>query len=237
MGKNTRSSGSASRQEDVDSKMADLEAKFQQGLQNLRAEYQRSKSNDTDPNSDSFDIKLKKFEAEITNSMMAIKKEIQEIKKEMEDNRKAEERKQRASNLNKLVIRELPERDGANLIQDVCDLIAGKVKVNITKTDINSCYRLGKNDNKGKRCRPVVVQFTCQWKRDEVFFAKKNLKGCEFVICELLTKSRYGLLLKAKRQFGARDVWTARGNVFINFRNKKVPINSEEDLLQLQEDN
>lgn len=237
MGKNTRSNSAAGSQGDVDSKMADLEARFQQGLQSLRNEHQRSKSSDTDRDSDTFETKLMKFEVEIKCSIEELKGEIRDIKKRMAESERMEERRLRISNLNALIIKGLPEKNGADLIDEVCNLICDKVKVNILKADINNCFRLGKHDNKGGKCRPVVVNFICKWKRDEVFFLKRRLKGSEFVMSEFLTKSCNSLLLRARNQLGGKSVWTSRGIVTALYSNRKVLIRNEEDLLSLQGNN
>lgn len=237
MGKNTRSASATSKQEDVDSKMADLEAKFQQGLQSLRADYQISRSSDTDRHSDAFEEKLRKFEADIRRSIEEIKSEIKVVKGGFEEIKRAEEKRLRIANSNALIIKGLPERDGADLIEEVCGLISSKVKVNILKPDINNCFRLGKHDNRSSKCRPVVVKFTCKWKRDEVFFSKKRLKGSEFIISEFLTRSSNNLLLRAKNQLGGRNVWTARGNVVALHNNRKILIRSDDDLQTLQGNN
>lgn len=235
MGKNTRSASTTTgRQEDVDAKMADLEIKFQQGLRDLRSEYQLSKSGDAEVNKDSFETRLRTFESQITKSLDLIKAEIREVKAILEGNKMKEETKLRINNFNKLIIRQLPERGNSNLIEEVCALISQKVKVNISKNDINSCYRVGKSDNNpkagAKKCRPVVVHFATQWKRDEVFYSKKNLKGSGYLICEVLTKNRYSLLLTARRLLDGKNIWTTKGNIYIFHNNRKTVINGEEDL-------
>lgn len=84
-GRNTRNAP-ASRQEEIKAKMVDLETSIKEGLESLRSEYHRSGEPAQD--TESFEMKLQKFESEIGRSLNAIKIEVAEIQKEIDKNRK-----------------------------------------------------------------------------------------------------------------------------------------------------
>lgn len=232
-GKNTRSA--SNKQEDIAAKMEDLEARFQQGIDRLRTEYHNSKPA-SEINVVSFESKLEEFEAVMQKSLESIRMDIKNLRAELDDCKKKDVNRVRIGNFNKLVIRELPEKDSAMLVEEVCNLINNHIKVRCQKSDIKCCYRLGKKlrDARERKCRPVVVEFVCQWKRDEVFFQKKNLKGSGFLISEMLTSDRFNLFLKVRRECEGNSVWTARGNIVVSINNVKYHINTEEDLLRIK---
>lgn len=232
-GKNTRSA--ASKNDEIATKMGDLEDKFQQGLEKLRMEYKLSKPSEIEASGEAFEAKLKKFETDIRDSFELIKSDIKKLQMEMEAANKREEDRLRISNYNKIVIREMPEREGADLVDQVCGVINNSVKVTCQKSEIKCCYRLGKlsRESSGRKCRPVVVEFVCQWKRNEVFFSKKNLKGSGLVVCELLTVDRHRLFLKVRKEFEHNNVWTAKGTIVVSINGAKVYVNTEGDLLKI----
>lgn len=236
----TRSAGlGTNTQGDLAAKMEELEEKFQKGLENLRADYQRERSDDGSGVGDPFETRLRNFESEILRSIGSIKAEIREIKEEVESSKKREENRLRLDNFNKILIRGIPEGDNADLIGVVCDIINKRIKVNISKNEISCCYRLGKVNNlqhSGKqKCRPVVVDFACKWKRDEIFFSKRNLKGSNLLVSEVLTRSCFDLLLKVKKLFdrSGNCVWTVKGIIVVKIGDSKVFVRNEEDLNKL----
>jgi hypothetical protein len=50
--------------------------------------------------------------------------------------------------------------------------------------------------------RPIMVKFGSLYFRDKVFSERKSLKSSKMFICESLTRPRYELLQRAKRQGG-----------------------------------
>lgn len=64
------------------------------------------------------------------------------------------------------------------------------------------------------------AEFIHRWKRDEVYYAKKGLKGSGLLLGEMLTLDNYKLFLKARKVYAER-ARTKRGNVVILVGNNK----------------
>ena len=104
-----------------------------------------------------------------------------------------------------------------------CHLIHGITEKNQENTDdlaleifrgkLDRTYRIGKNDKKSNRPRPVNVKFIRynDWKK--IFSKKKQLKNSGISVTESLTKLRMSKLAKAREEFGFRNVWTVDGRI------------------------
>lgn len=216
-------------------KMNALEVKFQEGLDKLKQDYLRPKSSDAvSEGESSFEIRFRNFETEIRASLEALRQDLKAINREIDNAKVKDDKAVRVNNLNKLIIRGLPEKDNATLLQEVCEVVNKQIGVKCENRDIKCCYRLGKpNKTARNTCRPIIVDFVCRWKRDEIFYAKKTLKGSSLVVCEVLTSAGFSLFQKIRKEFEAKNVWTNRGNIIVYTMNKKHYVNSEEDLLKL----
>ncbi|KAJ8981913.1 hypothetical protein NQ317_008818 [Molorchus minor] len=104
-----------------------------------------------------------------------------------------------------------------------------KLNVICLNTDIDSVFRIGKSNNSNKP-RAVLVNFVTNIKRNEVYYARKLLKGSGILMFEDLTKQRFNLLVSAKSKYGKRDAWSANGRIYVLQDNIKRLINSSEDL-------
>lgn len=105
------------------------------------------------------------------------------------------------------------EKDGENVLETVVTFINATLKIQCSKRDIDSAFRLGKAGSVNKP-RAILVTFALNWMRCEVFNAKKLLKASEFAIFEDLTKKHYDLLMSAKLKYGKNKVWSAGGNIY-----------------------
>ncbi|KAI5696241.1 hypothetical protein M8J75_010190 [Diaphorina citri] len=66
----------------------------------------------------------------------------------------------------------------------------------------------------GRRLADMEVPGVIQTRR-EVFLTKKNLKGLPFRIGESLTRTRLGILNKARDVFGVQNCWTSDGKILV----------------------
>ena len=104
-----------------------------------------------------------------------------------------------------------------------CHLIHGITAENQENTDdlaleifrgkLDRTHRIGKNDKKSNRPRPVIVKFIRynDWKK--IFSKKKQLKNSGISVTKSLTKLRMSKLAKAREEFGFRNVWTVDGRI------------------------
>ena len=117
-----------------------------------------------------------------------------------------------------LRINGIPHEEGETSAQleDKVLNIAHKIGVNITRGDISVTHRL-KADKKGGV--PTIIKFSTRRSKDQVFSAKKNLKGMDGMddvfISEDLTRLRFRTLLSAKKCKDYKSVSTKNGKLFI----------------------
>ena len=136
---------------------------------------------------------------------------------------------------NNLRIYGLPESDGSKATggastqpettqqceERVLKMVSDKLKVDISRTDIEACHRVGAKRSDSQRC--VVVRFLSRKVRDAVLFNRKNLKGSKTVIVEDLTPKAYSLLCQVKDD---KDVcaqaWSKNGSVIMKSHSGKI---------------
>ena len=144
-----------------------------------------------------------------------------------------------------LQISGLAERDGG---EDTDELVLKVINDNmglvVERDDIERSHRLGrKTDANGRpRTRPVIVRFTTERLRDDVFHARMKLKNhntkhrdSPIYINDDLTARRAKLAFDTrilKREKRIEDCWTTFGKVMVKTTTKLIKeIKSQADLL------
>ena len=114
--------------------------------------------------------------------------------------------------------------------------IANKAGVPLKREEISVAHRL-KKDRKGKF--PTIIKFATRRSKDQLYAAKKNLKGVpemeEVFISEDLTRLRFRTLLQAKKANNIKSISTKGGKIFVWFvgSDKPVTVESPYDLQRL----
>ena len=138
---------------------------------------------------------------------------------------------------NNLRIHGLPESDGRRkpggaaaepetaqqCEEKVVKLINDKLKVPVSRKDIEACHRTGvkRTDSQTQRC--VIVRFLSRKIRDAVLTARRNLKGSKTVIVEDLTPKAYSLLCQVKDDKTVCDqACQKNGTVYMKARSGKI---------------
>lgn len=214
----------------LSSRVDKLEEFLQTGLKELKNQISSSDNHDVNDGASTFLTNLNDFESKVQESISAIKLEINMVQKQLECNKNETENLQRERMMNVLVLYGMPEKEREDLCGDVCKIIKNKLKMDISVNDLNYCYRLGKKRGNEKTPRPTAIVFTNRWKLDNVYRAKRNLKGCGYVIGEMLLVKTRELFLKVRAVVGAKNCWTVRGKIFAIINNAKKLITSESDL-------
>jgi len=164
------------------------------------------------------------FEKSVLGSLDEIRTEISQLKftatKQVMD-----------VNLNVILVHGVEENQ-TDLYESVCNLITTKININIRKTDLNYCYRLGQKKPDQNRPRPIVVSFCQRWKRNEVFANKKRLKGSSVLFTELLTSDNLKLF-KETRHYFHNSCWSMGGKVFVLCKGAKVLVKSIDELKKI----
>ncbi|XP_045477886.1 uncharacterized protein LOC123683034 [Harmonia axyridis] len=212
----------------IQERMSKMEIKFQEGLDKLRKDYIEQNSSTFDQGIPaSLEKKLKQFEIEIKEDIKNLKEELLSIQSRIQKNEQQVDKIQNSSNNKKLLLRGVPEKDNSSdMTKELLNIFNKKMNINIQPTELVTCYRLRKNDNKQKdnKPSPVIVEFVTQWRRDEIFFSKSRLKGSNLLISEVLRRDEIQLFQKVRQAFG-NNSWTKRGvsetwlNKTINYEN------------------
>lgn len=151
-------------------------------------------------------------------------KEVRALKQQLQDRTDQLEMYTRR---NSLRIFGLEERDGENNDQ-LAISVAQKISVPLSLSDIDRCHRVGPKISGRKR--PLIVKFVSYRKRQEVFRAKRLLKGSGITIREDLTRNRLELLQAAIQKFGLSNVWTEDGTVIVRQGNSRLRLQTMADL-------
>ncbi|KAI5643958.1 hypothetical protein NE865_04134 [Phthorimaea operculella] len=135
------------------------------------------------------------------------------------------------SRSNILLLHGLPEKKDESLIQVIASVCNDKLLIsNATASALKSCHRLGKNAGV-ENPRPVLIRFSNNDARHEVWLAKRKLKGTGLTLSEFLTPVRHALFLEARKALGVKDCWTMDGRIVaVCPDGKRKKIGSKSDL-------
>ena len=153
---------------------------------------------------------------------------------------KLDEQEQRSRN-GCLLIHGVKEDKNDDTDAIALNIINEKVGVALTIDDIQRSHRVGpkviqKRETRSSkefkpRHRPIIVRFSNWRKRNQVFRAKKALKGQNISISENLTKIRYNLLKLATEKYGKGSTWSDEGRVIAKIDGEVIVITCEDDMI------
>lgn len=118
----------------------------------------------------------------------------------------------------------------------VTSMVVNKLKfAGFQTTDIQRCHRLGKlSSSSGGKPRPILLKLRDTAMRNNIWYAKTNLKGTGITISEFLTKARHDLFMQARKQLGVSKCWTRDGTVYaLAADGAKIRLDSSEDLVSV----
>lgn len=114
-----------------------------------------------------------------------------------------------------ILLHGVPEDSKEDPADVVTKVVSTKLKVtNFTCAHISRCHRMGRAAG-ADRPRPILVKIHDMIMRDQVWFAKTNLKGTNITLSEFLTKPRHVAFVAARDRFGVKNCWTRDGYVHI----------------------
>lgn len=230
MGKSNPSSSATSSLKEISDRISQLENDFSNKLSQFKVDMFSKESNgDSGPSSDDTVAKFQLFETNIMESVRKIKEEVNKKLNDLECT--MDETIQKYNNksilLHGFVENEGKLGDADDIYQNLIKFANNKLQVRIEKVDIVDCYRLGKKSKDKTRPRPIVVEFLHKWKRDEVFYNKRKLKGSQLMITEYLTRGRF-IQFKKCSQLYKEGCWTTNGRIVVISNGKKAFINNTE---------
>lgn len=113
-----------------------------------------------------------------------------------------------------LLMHGVPEDQKEDTISVVASTVASKLKMpQFTSADISRCHRMGRPSS--NKPRPILFKLHDVAVRDNVWFAKTNLKNTGITLTEFLTKSRHEVFMAARQRFGITKCWSREGSVYI----------------------
>lgn len=140
------------------------------------------------------------------------------------------EEQEQYSRLSSLRIYGLPEEAKEDTEKMVIGLCNDKLGIRILPTDIDSCYRLKHREGSA---RPIIVRFCRRTIKNQVFNAKKKLKGSKIVIREDLTRRRAALIKRLVQKVGNTNIFTYNAVIFAKFNNIIYKIKFLSDLQKI----
>lgn len=119
------------------------------------------------------------------------------------------------SRANILLLHGVQEEEEEDLSELCVRLCKDKLSiVGITKKSFSACFRLGVNNN-ASNPRPIVMRFMDHHTRNQVWLAKKLLKGSGLTLSEFLTGYRHAVFVEARKELGVKGCWTSNGRIVI----------------------
>lgn len=179
------------------------------------------------------------FNKNYDTQIQQLKQDKNELKNEIDLLKlKIDDQEQRSRN-SCLLVHGIKESNGENTDALVEEVINDSLGIQLSDIDIQRSHRLGpkRNDSdrpntrsQNSRPRPIIFRFGNLKKRNEVYYAKKKLKGKGIVITENLTKTRYTLFKATIEKLGQASTWTKDGRILAKIGSTIKQICSIDDL-------
>ena len=124
--------------------------------------------------------------------------------------------------------------DSTDIVLD----LARNLRVNLQRSDIDRCHRLGKLNSSGtyKTPRAIVVKFSNYAKRRELYDCRRDLKGSGIFMNDHLTPTRAKVMKKArdlKNKGAITNAWSTEGKLLCRDNNERIHVlTSRRDLEQ-----
>lgn len=187
--------------------------------------------NERDPN-----ILMNKFlemEMHFAKEIAQIKSDIDKVDRKLTALQEYQNGSDMLRNSKSILIHGLNETVGSSLFGNVLDFFKAKIDQKLTMDDISNVYRIGKKKEQAKKPRPVVVEFCHKWKRNNVYYRKKSLKGTGIIITEKLTAKNLAIYHEVRKVVG-NSCWSRDGVVYATAGTRRRQIRNESDITSLQ---
>lgn len=192
--------------ESIKESMQEMSSLFHTQMARFQLELGKSATK-TPASSTSLAADFEAFKAFVVSVLNSLQKQIEFLAAESD-------RMEMRSRRKILLFHGVPESKDDDPAKCVIKVAVDRLKMpGVTVGDISRCHRLGRATS-GK-ARPILVKFRILSVRDEIWLAKKNLKGSGVTISEFLTKMRHKLFMSAREWYGVSNCWTRDGNVFV----------------------
>lgn len=188
----------------------------------------------TESNKKEIKEKLLQLEVDLSNEISEIRAAISEMEGKLSRIQGKQRRDELSINRKSIVIHGLDENLNNSIYKSVTELFLNGLNIEVKKSDISVVYRMGSKKGADKKPRPLIVEFCCQWLRDEIYYSKKALKGTSTFMTEKLTGENHELYIQVRKLVG-NSCWTKGGLVYTVYEGKKIAIKGEEELDKLRQ--
>lgn len=134
-----------------------------------------------------------------------------------------------------LLLHGIPEEKQEDTSSLVVKIVCKQLKQDSFQTsDINHCHRMGKTPSLGGKPRPILVKLRDMDVRNDIWFAKTNLKASGITLSEFLTRNRHELFVQARKKLGISRCWTREGVIYaMSHDGSRHRLDTQEDLTRL----
>ena len=143
--------------------------------------------------SDKFD-EFEKERQEQKKVIEELRGEVSSLNEKLNGFTEQVDRQEQYSRRNCLLIHGITEGNQENTDDLALEIFREKLDIELTQRDLDRTHRIGKNDKRSNRPRPVIVKFIRYNDRKKIFSKKKQLKNSGISITESLTKLRMSKL-------------------------------------------
>lgn len=160
-----------------------------------------------------YDDKIACLEAEVEELKTMINKDS--FKNSVDNQRTLEQKVdnvQQNQKINNLRLIGVVESKTEDLNKKVSDILKDKMNTNLNPTDLKAAYRVGQSKN--GRPRHIIITFSDNKTKMDIYMKKKYLKGTGVIVKEDLIPSRLNAVQEASEKYGFKNVWTLNGIVF-----------------------
>lgn len=175
------------------------------------------------------------FKRSVSGELTVLKGELQVLKLHMETTDRQIDDAEQYSRRNCLLLHGLAEKQNEDSQVAAISILNEKLNASLNFRDLDRVHRLGRPKRtmaeavtSGKR--PIIIKFLRYQDRDQVWKAKRILKGTGLLITESLTSTRHRLLQEARERFGVRNVWTQDGRIIILHSGNKLSVTNSDEL-------
>lgn len=222
---------------DISLRMEELSNRFQREMDQFKSELSQAQGIDLSGEGNSsledLSVKFTDFQKTINRELEVMRGQISLLVASLGEVKDSIDTINRGRCKNSLLVYGIKEEKDENFssliertLQTLNVSLAAK-NIVLNKNLLSDCYRYGKRRKSGNR--PVLLEFTQTWNRNNIYFSKSAFKGSKVVITELLAGSCYAIYREAKKLHG-NNCWTVNGRVFVNVNGEKRMVRSLDDL-------
>lgn len=219
-----------------------LHDQFQRNFEEIKRSLSVSENEDPGESSSSVNNKeecrrkLLQLEVDFMNEIGQIRSIIEQMEEKLATVQNRQRKGEMFTNRKSIVLHGLEENTNSSIsmYKLVIEFFMNNLNKEVKKDDISVIYRVGRKKETEKKPRPLIVEFCCQWLRDEIYYSKKALKGRSSFMTEKLTEDNLKMFKEVRKMMGD-SCWTKGGIIYIAEDGRKSVIKTSEDVNSLKQ--